>query len=342
MPTSEGREVTATIVGLGDISAVHLGAMARNPHVRLVGVCDVDPTRAARASEQLGVPGFTDHRAMFQDLQPQVVHVTTPHHQHVPVAIDALDAGVHVMSEKPVAHSVAEGRRLADRAADATVKVGLVLQNRYNPTSVAIRDVLGSGQLGPIQGARASVWWSRTPAYYAASPWRGRWSEGGGGVLINQAIHTLDLLLWFLGDPVASSGSAATLGLADSIEVEDTATIVIDHAGGPRSVLFATNTHHTNAMVELQITGRDATVALVGGETLLTDSAGTRMLATDAQDTGERSYWGMGHQLLIDDFYAKLDDPEPFWLSPAVGLTALQVLRASYRQSGLLPAGMPL
>ena len=130
-----------------------------------------------------------------------------------------------------------------------------------------------------------------------------------GGALINQAIHTLDLLLWFLGDPVTVRGKAANLA-ADTIEVEDNATIVIDHEGGPRSVFFATNSHHTNAAVELEITGRDGTLTLADGELRLTDADGTRMLATDAQANGARSYWGLGHALLIDDFYARLDDPE--------------------------------
>lgn len=333
--------ITTAVVGIGDISAVHLAAIAGNPRVRLVGVCDVDPERAAQASERLGVPGFTDHQSLFDAVHPQVVHVTTPHHQHVPVAVDAIEAGVHVLTEKPVGHTVAEAEELAERARTASVKVGLVLQNRYNPTSVAVRDALASSVLGPIAGGRASVWWSRPAPYYAAAPWRGRWSEGGGGALINQAIHTLDLLLWFLGDPVTVRGKAANLA-ADTIEVEDNATIVIDHEGGPRSVFFATNSHHTNAAVELEITGRDGTLTLAAGELRLTDADGTRMLATDAQADGARSYWGLGHALLIDDFYARLDDPEPFWLTPDVGLGALRVLRTTYAQSGLLPDGTPL
>ncbi|MBK8446915.1 MAG: Gfo/Idh/MocA family oxidoreductase [Micropruina sp.] len=339
---SERPQLTAAVVGLGDISAVHLDAIQRNPAVRLVGVCDIDPERARRVGTQLGVPAYAEHRRLLDEVRPDVLHVTTPHHQHVPLALDAIDAGVNVLTEKPVAHTVADGERLAERARQADVSVGVVLQNRYNPTSVAIRETLRSGALGTIQGARASLWWSRTPAYYASSPWRGRWAEAGGGVLINQAIHTLDLLLWLLGDPVNVRGTAATLALADLIEVEDTATLVIDHAGGARSVLFATNTHHTNADVELEISGSNGTLALVEGRAMLTDGAGTRMLATDARDDGERSYWGMSHAALIDDFYAQLAKGAPFWLTPEVGLPALRTLRSAYLQSGLLPAGTPL
>ena len=333
---------TAAVVGTGDISALHLDAILANPRIELVGVCDVDASRAEAAGRAFGVPCFTDHRALLRAVSPQVVHVTTPHDQHVPVALDALDAGAHVLMEKPVGESVAAGLRLVERAAASSKKVGVVFQNRYNPTAAAIRDVLTAGVLGPITGARAAVWWFRPAAYYAAAPWRGRWDTAGGGVLINQAIHTLDLLLWFLGAPSAVSGRAETLALQGAIQVEDTATILIDHEGGVRSTLFATNTHHTNADVELEVTGRDGSVRLVGGEALLTDGSGTRRIATDTQASGERSYWGKGHSLLIDDFHARLDDPDPFWIGPAEALVPLQVLREVYRQSGILPEGQDL
>lgn len=333
---------TAAVIGLGDISALHLDAIRANPGIELVGVCDVDASRAEAAGRANGVPFFTDHRELLRAVSPQVVHVTTPHDQHVPVALDALDAGAHVLTEKPIGQTVAAGLRLVERAAGSAQKVGVVFQNRYNPTAIAIREVLGSRALGPISGARAAVWWFRPAAYYAASPWRGRWNTAGGGVMINQAIHTLDLLLWFLGAPTAVSGVAATLVLPGVIEVEDTATIVIDHDSGVRSTLFATNCHHTNTDVELEVTGRDGSVRLVGGEAWLTDTAGTRRIATDSQAGGERSYWGKGHSRLIDDFHARLGDPEPFWIGPADGLVPLQVLREVYAQSGILPEGSEL
>ncbi|MGV8909622.1 MAG: Gfo/Idh/MocA family protein [Propionicimonas sp.] len=333
---------TAAVIGIGDISALHLDAIRGNPGIELVGVCDVDVSRAEAAGRAFGVPFFTDHRELLNQIHPDVVHITTPHDQHVPVALDCLDAGVHVLTEKPIGQSVAAGRRLVERAAASGRKVGVVFQNRYNPTAVAIRDVVTSGVLGPICGGRAAVWWFRPAAYYAAAPWRGRWEAAGGGVLINQAIHTLDLLLWFLGAPTAVHGIAATLALAGVIEVEDTATIVIDHVSGVRSTFFATNAHHTNSEVELEVTGRDGSVRLLGGEAWLTDRSGTRLIATDTQAGGERSYWGKGHSLLIDDFHARLDDPEPFWIGPVDGLVPLQVLREVYRQSGLLPEGQKL
>ncbi len=334
---------TAAVVGLGDISALHLAAIDRLAGIKLVGVCDVDEARAEAAAQRWGVPGFTDHRALLAAVRPDVVHVTTPHHQHVPVALDALGAGGHVLTEKPLAHTVASAEELVAAAEASESMVGVVWQNRYNPTSVAIRRALDEGLIGDVIGARAAVWWSRSAAYYEASPWRGRWDQAGGGVLINQAIHTLDLLLWFLGEPVGVGGSASTVSLREAIEVEDAATIVLTHTGGARSTLFATNCHHANDPVELEITGRLGALRLDQGRVLVTTASGVRELANDARADGVRSYWGLGHELLIADFHAHVASGKRFWLDAASGLPALRVLREVYRQSGLLdePAGDP-
>lgn len=331
---------TAAIVGLGDISALHLAAIQASPSIELVAVCDVDPVRLRAVSEAFGVPGFADHRALLAAIRPDVVHVTTPHNQHAPVALDALAAGSNVLTEKPVAHTVAAAEELLERAKLASGKIGVVLQNRYNPTSVALREVLTSGRLGRIHGARAAVWWSRPADYYTRAPWRGQWQQSGGGVLINQAIHTLDLLLWLLGPASEVHGVAANT-VHPNVEVEDAATIVLKHAGGASSTLFATNTHHTNDDVELIIDGEFGRAQLKGGRAELITAEGTELLATDAQDSGERSYWGKGHELLIADFHARLTDPEPFWIDLASGIAPLRVLREVYRQSGLL-AGQQL
>jgi UDP-N-acetyl-2-amino-2-deoxyglucuronate dehydrogenase len=339
---------TAAVIGLGDISTVHLPAISRLEGVRLVGVADVDPARAAAGGAAYDVPSFTDHRELLARLRPDVVHVCTPHDQHVPVALDALDAGAHVLTEKPIAHTVAEGRRLVDRAATATAagqRIGVCFQNRYNATSVALKDALASGRYGTVHGARASVWWHRAPAYYAAAPWRGEWARAGGGTLINQAIHTLDLLLWLLGDvaPDGIFGRAGQRALRGTIAVEDTADVWLTHLGGVRSGLFATNAHVTNAPVMLEITTDHGALRLDDGvlewrEHDAADPTLPQILARDIAPSGTRSYWGASHERLVEEFYATLDQPGRFWIGPEQGLAPLTVLRTVYAQSGLIPA----
>ncbi len=331
---------TAAVVGIGDISALHLQAIAETAGVELVAVCDTNGERAEKAATEWGVLACTDHQAMLAEARPEVVHITLPHHLHVPVALDALAAGSHVLTEKPLSQSVASARRLVDAAATSQKKVGVCFQNRYNPTSVALHEAVSSGAYGPVLGARASVWWSRGEAYYAAAPWRGRWAEGGGGVLINQTIHTIDLLCWLLGEPERVTGVASNLTHCGVIEVEDTATIVMEHPGGVRSGFFATNNHGTNSSVELEITCEGGVLSMAGGAvTAVRPDGPSTVLAEDVQAQGERSYWGKSHQLLIADFYAHLGDPEPFWIDPGAALVSLEVLRSVYVQSGLVPEG---
>src|SRR5204862_4767337 len=135
--------------GCGTISVVHLGAITSLDGADLVGVCDTDADQAAEVGEKYGVPWFTDHHELLATVRPQVVHICTPHNEHVPVAIDSLDAGVAVLLEKPVAHTVGEAERLiAATRPHPDVKVGVCLQNRYNTTVQTARALLGTGELG--------------------------------------------------------------------------------------------------------------------------------------------------------------------------------------------------
>ena len=136
---------------------------------------------------------------MLDAVAPDVVHVCTPHHRHADLAAECLARDVSVLLEKPVAHTLDDGERLAVAAEDSAAILGVCFQNRYNDTSRMLREILDRGGLGRILGARASVHWFRDAAYYARRDWRGRWATAGGGVLMNQAIHTLDLLQWFVG-----------------------------------------------------------------------------------------------------------------------------------------------
>mgnify|MGYP003694392963 CR=1 FL=1 len=197
----ESAVATAAVIGCGDVSIVHLEAIAAVAEAQLIAVCDADAVTAAAVARDREVVPFTDHRQMLQTLRPDVVHICTLHDQHAQLAIDCLEAGVSVILEKPLAHNVSEADRViaaADR--HPNVKIGVCLQNRYNATVQAVHALLASDELGAVVGGSATLMWHRTPEYYRASSWRGQFRRSGGGVLINQAIHTL----------ISCSGSSAT------------------------------------------------------------------------------------------------------------------------------------
>ena len=220
------------LIGCGSIASQHLDAIDANPDAVLVAVADTDEDAAAAVVADRGVPGYPDLTRMLDAEQPDVVHICTPHHLHAPMAIECLRRGVHVLLEKPVARRSRTVKPWCGPPGASTATIGVCFQNRFNPTILAIRDLLEGGTLGDLVGGRAAVTWFRDESYYASRPWRGRWAESGGGVLINQAIHTLDLLQWFLGDVTAVRGVAARVALSDTIEVEDTAALQLGHAGG--------------------------------------------------------------------------------------------------------------
>jgi predicted dehydrogenase len=290
------------VVGRGDVSVVHLAAIEKLG-AKLVGAAE----------------------------QPDVVHVCTPHDQHVPVAIEALENGAHVFLEKPVAHTVAEAERLVTAAKRFPHrKVGVCLQNRYNTASEVARRRLAD--LGEIRGASATVLWHRGQSYYRAEPWRGAKARSGGGVLINQAIHTIDLLQWLVGDVIAVTGHAGRYSGYD-IDVEDTAGLSLDHANGARSVLFATLANATDSPVTIEIVTEKATLSLRGDLTFSHVDGTVEVIPVRRASTGGRAYWGASHELIIADFYRSLAGPEPFWIGPAEALRSQQIIDAVYRQN---------
>ncbi|MEJ1154585.1 MULTISPECIES: Gfo/Idh/MocA family protein [Microbacterium] len=322
------------VVGCGDISTVHLDVIAASESVELVAVCDTDVERRVRAEAATGVSGYADHRTMLHEAHPDIVHVCTPHNEHAPVAIDFLEAGVHVLLEKPLAESGEAMDRLLAAADRSTARLAVCYQNRYNPAVRRMHELIASGEAGTVSGANATVMWSRTPEYYASRPWRGRWLSGGGGLLMNQAIHTIDLLLWMLGDAVSVVGSASTRMLGDYIDVEDTADMVITHAGGAQSVFFATLANGANDPVTINVTTDQATLRLAGELTVVWNDGRTERVFEDPA-TGARSYWGLSHKYLIEDFYDSLDGAEQFWIDGPTARKSVDLIQSVYRQAGL-------
>lgn len=323
----------AALIGCGDVSIIHFEAIDAIDDIELVAVCDTDPQRLAATAADRDVPGYSDHLKMLAEVRPDVVHVTTPHDQHVQLSIDALGAGVHVIQEKPIAHTLEEADRLVEASRAATSKIGICFQNRYNVSSQHARRVLDSGELGAILGAYSSVVWTRTADYYAARPWRGTWANSGGGLLINQAIHTLDLIQWLMGDVVGLQGRADTRKFQEVIEVEDTAEALFTHSNGTTTSFYATLTAPMARPVELEIEAENGTLAIRDGLTVTWRDGRVEHWPERAVPSGGRAYWGVSHEILIRDFYERLDDPEPFWISPAESRKSLTMLKEVYRQS---------
>ncbi|MET3805620.1 putative dehydrogenase [Nakamurella sp. UYEF19] len=326
------------LAGCGVISVQHLEAITAAPGAELVAVCDTDPERARTTALQHRCREYGDFEQMLDVERPDVVHVCTPHFRHAPMAIAALGRNVNVLLEKPLATTVADGEAVARAARTSPAILGVCYQNRYNNTARAMRDLIDGGTLGRPRGGRATVNWFRDNGYYSRSPWRGTWARGGGGVLINQSIHTLDLLQWFLGDVVEIRGRADRLALDDPVEVEDTANIVLRHHGGVGSIFHATNAYVDDASVMVEVLTEHARVRLEKDLIVTSVDGTTRVIPEEGTATGAKAYWGLSHALLIEDFYRHVEQRRPFWIDAEEALKTLRIVTSVYRQSDCPPS----
>jgi predicted dehydrogenase len=224
------RVLRHAIIGVGaGILGAHRPALEVET-ARVVAASDVDAARGQQKAEELGCPFFADHREMLAETRPDVAVILAPHPFHAPLAIDCLQAGCHVLVEKPLAVQVAEADRMIETATRAGRLLAVNFQQRFRPDVQAARKLIQSGELGQIQHVDMTQTWTRTVAYYNMASWRGTWEGEGGGVLMNQAPHNLDLLCYLLGLP--SKLVAWTRTLIHSIETEDTVQAMLEWPNG--------------------------------------------------------------------------------------------------------------
>ncbi|WP_239004762.1 Gfo/Idh/MocA family protein [Paenibacillus tepidiphilus] len=324
----------AAIVGCGAIAPLHAGAIRSLEDVRLLAVADSDPGRAAAAAQAYSCEAVADYRELLDREDIAVVHLCTPHHLHAPMAAEFLQAGKHVLLEKPLATDTAAARRVAEAAERSGRQLGVVFQNRYNEASVIIHDTTQSGSLGRLLCLKGIVAWHRSEEYYRDSAWRGSWSTEGGGVLINQAIHTLDLLQWFGGAYTSVQGSVSTDALGGVIEVEDSAHACIRFANGARGIFYGTNAYGTNSPVELEAVFEQGSLMQRRDHLYLwKDGRETLLCEPPAGITGAKAYWGTGHRRLIEDFYSHLHEGRPYWIDAREGMKVLELIDSLYTSS---------
>jgi len=243
------------IVGCGNIADNHFQSYSALEDVEIIGVCDVDLGRAQAFAAERGIAHAVGSVRELAALGIDALSVCTPHPTHEAVVTEAAAAGVHILCEKPVATDVAAAARMVAAAERHKVTFGVVFQRRFWPGAQALRAAIDDGRLGQPMLGHCQVLLHRGTDYYDAAAWRGTWAADGGGVLMTQAIHNIDLLQWFMGDPVEVSAKAGTFVLGNSIEVEDTAAALITFASGAIATLSATVAASPNLGTRIVVTG---------------------------------------------------------------------------------------
>lgn len=225
-----GRLRTA-LVGCGKVGAIHAAVLADLPESQFVSACDASLERAVAIAGRYGVLAFDDLDAMLTGSGVEALVVATPHPMHAATTIRAAESGVHVLVEKPLAARLEDCDAMLAAARSGGATLGVVSQRRFCEPALRMRAAIDAGKIGtPALGVVQMFNW-RDEAYYRSDPWRGRWETEGGGVLVNQAPHLLDLLHWFMGPAEEVSGAWANLN-HPTIEVEDTAVATVRFRGG--------------------------------------------------------------------------------------------------------------
>ena len=320
----------SAVVGCGIIHSKHTDGIVKAGGT-VAAVCDCDFARAEKTAAEFSASAYSDFYEMLKDETLDAVHICTPHYLHADMAISALRAGKHVFCEKPMTISRSEAEEVIKAQDESGKQMGVCFQNRYLDSNTAAKKIIDSGELGRVMGAKAIVTWHRDEDYYRAEKWRGKWKTEGGGVLINQAIHTIDLLQWFLGGAEKISGKTAQFSLGGIIETEDSAMLTIENSAGVRAVMFATNAYITSTPVEIEIILENGILRLRDDLFVLTPDEELIKTVKVERYPGTKSYWGIGHENIIKEFYRCLRSGEKFPVDAREGAKTIKILEEIYK-----------
>ena len=332
---SDKEKLRMAIVGVGNMGRLHARDVHELATTELVAVCDINRARADAVAAQYGVKAYYDYRELLAETGAQLpaILIATPHYDHTPISIDTLSQGIHVLVEKPIAVHTQDARRMiqAYQAAQAQypnlVFSAMFMQRTYGHYR-KIKDLIDSGELGRLV---RTTWiitdWFRTQIYYDSGEWRATWAGEGGGVLLNQCPHNLDLYQWFVGLPTRVTGFAH-IGKYHDIEVEDEVTAYFEHENGMIGH-FVTSTAESPGTNRLEIVGDRGKLLLENGQLTFYRNRGSMLEfiqeATGGFDQVENwtcevpfQHHGLpGHRLIIENFADAILNGEAL-IAPAV------------------------
>ena len=261
--TISNRKIKFALVGCGRISNNHFGSFeAHRDACELVAVCDIDSAALQKAVERTGAKGYADYKEMLAETDADVIVITTPSGLHPEQAVQALEAGFHVVTEKPMATRLHDGERMVQAADKAGKRLFVVKQNRLNATLQLLKRAVTEKRFGKICMVHLNVFWTRPQSYYdQGNGWRGTW-EFDGGAFMNQASHYVDLMEWLIG-PVEDV--QAMISTHRDIEAEDTGVMNIRWRNGALGSMAVTMcTYPKNLEGSITILGETGTVRIGG------------------------------------------------------------------------------
>ena len=343
------RQIRTALIGCGKVGTTHALAWQRLPHSKFVAVCDVSSERAERFAERFGVHAYTDASSMFEKERIEAVSIATPHPLHVAAIEAAAAAGVHALCEKPLSSDLTACDRALEAARNAGVSIGVVSQRRFYECVQRVKSAIDGGRIGkPVLATVTLLGW-RDAAYYRSDPWRGTWAGEGGGVMVSQAVHHLDLLLHLMGPVTELFGYHDNFN-HPSIEVEDTAAALIRFRNNAIGCLVLSNSQRPGLYGRIHVHGSsgasvgvqvESGSAFISGVTekaeppvndLWTVPGEEGLLETWQEEDRQRGVDVMNyyHQRQFEDFLASILEARPPSITGDDGRAAVELFTAVY------------
>ena len=326
------QKLRVAIVGGGSISKVHIAAIKDSGLGEIVCIAENDPEKAEELSRENNITVIRDYKEILDREDIDVVHITTPHYNHYEIALDFIRHGKNLLIEKPLALSIREAEILVEESGKNGIYSAIVYQNRLNKTSAYAKKLLAENKYGKILGVKGLLAWCREPEYYLNSDWKGTVEKEGGGVLINQAIHTLDLMLWFGGDIKTVKGSVHKNRLTNEIEVEDTVEAFMIFENGAKGVFYATNNYSYDSSVELEVHCEKGILNIKNNKLRLFSDDEEILLAEENFTKNEfnKKCYGNSHETLIKGFYESILGKTKNYIDIKEGIKALKIIEKIY------------
>ena len=318
------------VVGCGGISYNHLTALKSIDSVKVVALCDINAEKAeARRKEfSLDAKIYTDYYEMLDGEALDAVHIATPHYLHTPMTEAALKKDIYVFLEKPMCISVEEISRLKAAEEKSKASVTVCFQTRYNTANVIAKKI---AEEDGIVSAYFTLLWQRSNEYYSESSWRGRWATEGGGVMINQAIHSLDHLISLLGRPIAITATKSNHGHKGVIEVEDTCEGLVEFDNGLRGNFYATNAFIGASRTSIFIKTKNHRLEVKNSLLYVDDKL---VENTEAAEYLGKEVYGNGHPTLIAKFYEAILSGSEMPVPLESAEWSVRLLLAAYESNG--------
>ena len=332
------KKLRAAIIGCGVIGPTHASVLADLENATLVAVCDVVPEKAQKLADQYHCAAYTDFHEMLKRDDIDVVHVTVPSGMHADIGIEAAKAGKHVVVEKPIDISLKKADALIQACKAAGVKLCSISQHRFDPGIVQLKKAAMEGKLGQLNFGGSHTKWYRSQEYYDSGDWRGTWKLDGGGALMNQSIHYVDMLQYIMG-PVEELYAYTATRAHERIEVEDIAVASLRFASGAIGIIEGNTAAYPGFCARLDIYGNDGSVIIENDKIIEWKFKDESQPAIDPSDvksiagSSSAEIWTNGHQRQLQEAYMAFQEGRDPAVTGEEGRKPLAIVLAIYESA---------